>query len=426
MSPPAPETTALAATDGMPAKPQQPGLYVHVPFCSKICPYCDFAVLLGGTERRAGYLEAVAAEARWWSGRWPHAAAPFDTLYLGGGTPSTLAPDQLGGLLAALREALPIDPEAWLSLEANPEDVTVATLAAWRSLGIHTVSLGVQSFADDALRFLGRRHDGAAARRAVEWALAAGFPIVNVDLIYGLPGQDAAAWRRDLATATALGPQHLSCYQLTVHEGTPFGFRRARGRLHELSEDRQADLFGLTHETLASGGWPGYEVSNFAASPSWRSRHNQKYWRHVPYLGLGPSAHSYDGDARWWNERKLGPWLAAIGAGVAPEAGRERIGPPERALEHLLLGLRSDGVDLALLRRLGWNPDSAAPLLERCLADGLLRLADDRLLPTLSGWAVADGLAAELAATAGRPASPRSPRSPRLGAGADGGGTRII
>jgi oxygen-independent coproporphyrinogen-3 oxidase len=374
------------------------GLYVHVPFCSAICPYCDFAVLTGGPERRAGFVAALGAEARRWGEGFP--GSPFDTVYLGGGTPSILAADQLAALLATLRSSLPVAPDAWITLEANPEDVTDASVAAWRTLGVRTVSLGVQSFDDGALRFLGRRHDGRAARRAVELALGAGFPIVSVDLIYGLPGQYAARgmqWRRDLDTASALGPQHLSCYQLTIHERTPFGFRRDRGTLRELGEPEQATLFRLTHEELAARGWVAYEVSNFARAPGDRSRHNGKYWCHAPYLGLGPSAHSFDGTRRWWNHRKLGPWTAALAAGAAPVAGEEPIGPAERALEHLLLGLRTcDGVDLALLRGLGLDL-AAHPLLPRLLDDGLVRRQGDRLVPTLAGWAVADGLAAALA-----------------------------
>ena len=380
-----------------------PGLYVHVPFCSAICPYCDFAVLPARPELKAGFLPALAAEAALWGAR-GFPGGPFDTIYLGGGTPSILAPAVLAELLAALRGSLSVAPDAWITLEANPEDVTAETAAAWRALGVGTVSLGVQSFDDAALRFLGRRHDGEGARRAVERALTAGFPIVSVDLIYGLPGLDeggGARWRRDLATAVELAPQHLSCYQLTIHERTPFGWRRERGQLAEPPEPLQAELFRLTHEELAARGWEGYEVSNFARGAAHRSRHNAKYWRHAPYLGLGPSAHSFDGASRWWNQRKLRPWTAALAAGALPVAGEERIGPGERALEHLLLGLRTrEGVDLALLRGLGLDLE-ADPRLPRLIADGLLRRTGGRLAPTLAGWAVADGLAAMLAPGAG-------------------------
>jgi putative oxygen-independent coproporphyrinogen III oxidase len=393
------------------ARPAEgPGLYVHVPFCSAICPYCDFAVLRGGPHRHGGFVDALVREAHAWSARWPLAETPFDTVYLGGGTPSALAPDLLARIFDGLREALPIRDDAWISLEANPEDTTPAALAAWRALGVRTVSLGVQSFDDRALRFLGRRHDAAAARAAVEDAVVAGFPIVNVDLIYGLPDQTPAAWQSELATATGLGPQHLSCYQLTIHEGTPFGFRRDRGRLSELPEAGQADLFAIAHQDLAARGWPGYEVSNFARSPELRSRHNRKYWRHVPYLGLGPSAHSFDGARRWWNARKLGPWAAAVSRDGTAVAGSEELTRRDLALEHLLLGLRSDGVDLERLRGLGCDLEAppAAAHVRRAVEAGLLLRPQGRLQATTAGWAVADGLAADLAAATERPAPGRS------------------
>ena len=259
-----------------PAMTVAAGLYLHVPFCSAVCPYCDFAVTVGGPRSRAAFVEALLAEIALVAGG-PEGAWPFDTVYLGGGTPSALAADNLGRILAAVAGAFALAPTARVFLEANPEDVTPAALAAWRALGVGTLSLGVQSFAAGALVFLGRRHRLAAGRRSVERARAAGFDTVSLDLIYGLPGQDAAAWRGDLEAAVALAPDHLSCYQLTVHEGTPLGRRRARGELRELPEEGQAELFELTHGFLASAGYPAYEVSNFARVPEHRSRHNAKY-----------------------------------------------------------------------------------------------------------------------------------------------------
>jgi oxygen-independent coproporphyrinogen-3 oxidase len=282
-------------------------------------------------------------------------------------------------------------------LEANPEDVTGESAAAWRSLGVSTLSLGVQSFDAAELALLGRRHTPADGRRAVELARQAGFPTVSIDLIYGLPGQEVAAWRRSLEQAVGLGPDHLSCYQLTVHEGTAFGRRRARGQLIELPGPAQAELFALTHSLLADAGYPAYEVSNFARGPEHRSRHNQKYWDHIPYLGLGPSAHSFDGRRRWWNERQLYPWQTRVLAGERPVAGQEQLSRGQLALEALMLGLRTaDGLDLALFGErhqvdlLATN----ARLIERLMAEGLLLVEFGRLAPTLRGLAVADSLAA--------------------------------
>jgi oxygen-independent coproporphyrinogen-3 oxidase len=286
---------------------------------------------------------------------------------------------------------------ARLFFEANPEDVTAASAAAWRCLGVATVSLGVQSFESEPLAFLGRRHDPAGARQAVEAARAAGFDTVSVDLIYGWPGQTAERWRRDLEAAVALAPDHLSCYQLTVEPRTAFGHRRARGTLVEMPDDEQAALFRLTHTLLADAGYPAYEVSSFARGPEHRSRHNTKYWRHAPYLGLGPSAHSFDGAARrWWNERRLAPWRAAVGAGRLPWGGEEQLDRGQLALESLMLGLRTaEGIELAAFRR-RYGIDLAAAnadWIAQLAADGLARLDGTRLTLTLDGLVVADGLA---------------------------------
>jgi oxygen-independent coproporphyrinogen-3 oxidase len=388
--------TAPALDDGV---SDAPGLYLHLPFCSAICPYCDFSVLKGSTEQRAAFVTRLRHEIRLWGERPALGAAPFDTVYLGGGTPSLLAPEPLAAILDAASPPRGVAADAWLAMEANPEDVTPAAIAAWRALGVRTLTLGVQAFDDAALRFLGRRHDGGQARAAVAAARDAGFDSVGVDLIYGLPGQSPEAWRRELETAVTLAPQHLSCYQLTIHEGTPFGFRAARGRLREMAEPAQAVLFRLTHEILPAHGFEAYEVSNFAATPAHRSRHNRKYWTHAPYLGLGPSAHSFDGTTRWWNQRRIGPWQRAIDAHELPVDGRETLGAGELALEHLLLGLRRrEGVDLARLRALGIDLVlHNRELLHRLTSDGLLVHHGERLLPTLAGWAVADGLAAAFA-----------------------------
>lgn len=393
----------------MPDDSALPGLYVHVPFCSAVCPYCDFAVARSGRPAQQRYVEHLLAEVPLAAARWPD-VRPFDTVYFGGGTPSLLPVEDVHRVLEACREELPVSAEAWVTLEANPEDVTAASCAGWRALGVRTLSLGVQSLADDELRFLGRRHTGEQARRAVEAARVAGFDTVSVDLIYGLPGQDAAAWRRSLEAAVALGPDHLSCYQLTVHPRTPFGVRASRGQLAELPEAAQAELFELTHRFLADAGWPAYEVSNFARGECHRSRHNRKYWDHTPYLGLGPSAHSLAMDApatarRWWNELRTPRWERRIAAGERPVEGEESLGRAALALEALALGLRTTaGVDVeAFEARFGLDLLAAnATLLARLEEDGRARVVVGgdgrrRLVLTVAGLAVADGLAAAFA-----------------------------
>jgi oxygen-independent coproporphyrinogen-3 oxidase len=372
-----------------------PGLYLHIPFCSAICPYCDFAVLTGGPEMRARFVEHLLAEIRMW-GADRDLFPDIDTIYFGGGTPSALAPDQIAGILDAARENFSIDEDASVFFEANPEDVTPESAQAWRDLGVRMLSLGIQSFDAEALRFLGRRHTPDEARRSVEIARAVGFEIVSIDLIYGLPEQPSETFHRTLAEAIALRPDHISCYQLTIHEGTPFGFRLARGKMTELPEATQADLFLATHRFLADHGYPGYEVSNFARSPEHQSRHNRKYWDHTPYLGVGPSAHSFSGLRRWWNERKIKPYQARIETGERPIAGSEDLTDEDLAVEALMLGFRTaEGIDISSFRE-HYGVDLLernAQLINKLEREGLLRAEGSRLLPTLDGWAVADSLA---------------------------------
>lgn len=347
---------------------------------------------------RARFAERLLAEIRMW-GADRDFFPGIDTIYFGGGTPSALAPEQIARILDAARENLSIHQDAEIFFEANPEDVTPESARAWRDLGVRMLSLGIQSFDAEALRFLGRRHTPEEARRSVATARAAGFEIISIDLIYGLPEQPPETWHRTLSEAVDLRPDHISCYQLTIHEGTPFGFRLARGKLAELPEAAQADLFLATHRFLAGHGYPGYEVSNFARSPEHQSRHNRKYWDHTSYLGVGPSAHSFSGltgRRRWWNERKIKPYQARIAAAERPVAGNEELTAEDLAVEALMLGFRTaEGIDLASFRdRYGVDlVNRNVRLLERLERDGLLRVDGSRLLPTLDGWAVADSLA---------------------------------
>ncbi|HET9232632.1 MAG TPA: coproporphyrinogen III oxidase family protein, partial [Candidatus Eisenbacteria bacterium] len=211
-----------------------------------------------------------------------------------------------------------------------------------------------------------------------------------------LPGQTIKDWKQTLETAVALQPDHISCYQLTIHEGTPFGFRLERGKMTEAPEETQAELFILTHSFLRDAGWPGYEVSNFARTPDHQSRHNRKYWDHTPYLGLGPSAHSFDGERRWWNERKIKPYESRIALGEHPVAGSEELTTEDLALEAVMLGIRTvEGIDLQRFReRYGIDLlERNAALVERLSREGFLGVEKSRLVPTLEGLAIADSLA---------------------------------
>ncbi len=369
---------------------QPAGIYVHVPFCARVCPYCDFAVLTGAPKRRAAYLRAIRREI---AGAQP-VADRYDTIYLGGGTPSWLNAGELEELLAAIAERFPLTDDPWVSLESNPEDVTTASLESWRRIGVSTLSLGVQSFDNADLSFLGRLHRADEAAEAILGARAAGFPIVSVDLMFGLPRHEPAGWLRQLERAIELRPDHLSSYQLTIHAGTPFAKQQAHGTLIPLPEGPQADLYRLAVERLTAAGYAQYEVSNFAARPAARSHHNTKYWRHVAYHGLGPSAHSFDGvNRRWWNHRRLPDYIAALEAGRQAVAGEETLGPHELAQEGVMLGLRTaEGIDTAVVAaRTGLDLLAAnGARLEELITAGLVHLDGTRIVPTPEGMAMAD------------------------------------
>jgi oxygen-independent coproporphyrinogen-3 oxidase len=371
----------------------QAGIYVHIPFCSSLCPYCDFAVVTGARRDRTRYVHRLLSEIGLYEGL----PLRFDTIYFGGGTPTDLAPDALGRILDGLRGSLDVAEDTWISLEANPEDVDDASLAAWRDLGVRTLSLGVQSFDDGALEFLGRRHDRRASIACVQSARAAGFDVVSIDLIYGLP--ESSAWRASLEEAIRLRPDHLSCYQLTIHDKTLFGRYRRQGRLQPLPSGEQAEAFLLTHEVLEAAGYEAYEVSSFARTPAHRSLHNQRYWDHTPYLGLGLSAHSFHDGRRWWNERRRSRYESRVEAGERPVAGEEVLSPRDLALETVMLGLRTrKGVDLLAFReRFGADllPENA-DLLRRYVEEGIAEDDATRLRLTRRGLAIADAVATEI------------------------------
>ena len=372
-----------------------PGLYVHVPFCSAICPYCDFAVSKGDPSQRQRFVESLVEEIS----SWQAPGARFDTVYFGGGTPSYLTPGQLGRVLTALRGSFDLAPDADLTLEVNPEDVSVESLGSWIDLGFARVSLGLQALNDRSLRFLGRRHRSTQGRRSAELAVASGFEVVSADLIYGLPHQDLEGWTAELAEVSDLGLRHLSCYELTIHEGTPFARLKERGQLGGFKAAVRADLFKRTHLFLKELGWLGYETSSFAREKQYRSKHNRKYWRHVPNLGLGPSAHSFDGRDRWWNVRSWKEYGARVAAGEIVEEGRETLGPEQLAMESVLLGLRTRrGVDTRELeQRFGLDLlSSRGEELEHLSRQQLIRVEDGFVRPTLSGLMIADDLARRL------------------------------
>ncbi len=361
-----------------------PGLYVHVPFCKTKCPYCDF-YSIASPDLIPTYLEALEREA----GLYKDGFTSFDSLYLGGGTPSLLAGAQITHLITTLRRHFSFASETEFTLETNPDDINREKLRLWRDQGVNRLSLGAQSFNEAELAFLKRRHTAAQTLAALALIRAAGFENLGLDLIYGLPGPSPDAWLSTLEQALACAPEHLSCYQLTLASGTPLSRRAARGQVALPDEEAQRTLFLLTCEFLEERGYLQYEVANFARGEEYFCRHNLKYWQRLPYLGLGPAAHSFQGGRRWWNHRGLAGYAAALAAGRAPRAGREALTPEQVRLETLYLGFRTrEGIGLEVIQsQPGWGP-----VLSRLQAAGLLRLTNGRVSATPRGRGVADRL----------------------------------
>lgn len=366
------------------------GVYVHVPFCARKCLYCDFTAHVYRPDLAAGFAGDVLREAVLLADRPALRGRRGGTLYFGGGTPTVLPAAELASAAAGLRRILGIGDGAEATVEANPETLDADKLSRLRAAGFNRLSLGVQSWDDACLTGLGRRHTAAEAERAFRLARAAGFTNVGIDLMYGIPGQTAAAWRETLARTVALGPEHVSAYSLQIEEGTPFGRWAREGRLSAPdpggagalpADDAAAEMYARAREVLGAAGYEHYEISNFA-KPGFRSRHNQVYWRNGEYLGLGPGASSHLDGRRWTNVRRLDRWRAALAAGALPAAEEERLSREREMSDTVLLGLRLlEGVSLGdFRRRFGVELQAVyGPEVDELIGLGLLVLDGDRL-----------------------------------------------
>lgn len=375
-------------------KNEQAGLYIHIPFCLSKCAYCSF-YSIAAPNLIPEFIKALLREMAFWkSSSLP--GQGFDTIYLGGGTPSLLLGGQIQEIMNAVNSAFVIDRQAEVTMELNPGNVSPEYLRNLRAWGVNRLNIGVQSFDDGILKFLGRRHSAREAVCAIDAARAAGFDNIGLDLIYGISGQDIRLWTETLERALSFVPEHLSCYQLSVEAQTPlFGRYRSEG-LSLPAESEALDFFFATSHRLAKAGYRHYEVSNFARGNSFRSRHNMKYWRHIPYLGLGPSAHSFCAGRRWWNTADVAAYIQNLSEGKTPVRQSEELSAEQLALEALFLGLRTqDGIDLEQYQAL-YGVDlltAKKQTLGQLVENGLVEIRDGRLSPTLSGLAVADSLA---------------------------------
>ncbi|OQY50465.1 MAG: coproporphyrinogen III oxidase [Desulfobacteraceae bacterium 4572_87] len=361
-----------------------PGLYVHIPFCRSKCPYCGFYSIPSSIPV-AGWLDGLKQEILHYKDRFSR----FDTLYLGGGTPTFLSTGVLKDVMGCLFDHFQFTSDAEMTIEANPGDINPGKANALKKLGFNRINLGVQSFNDSILKFLGRRHSAENAEKAIANLRSAGFLNIGLDLIYGMKAYGMKAWMNTLQRALAFQPEHLSCYQLTLEKGTIFDRRSHDGNRITLPEKTAAAHFLSTSAFLESKGFDHYEVSNFARGESFESHHNRKYWQHVPYLGLGPSAHSFDGKKRWWNIRSIKKYGATLQNGRLPIDGSEILTKEQLHLEALALGFRTRrGVDLESLTRIpSWEK-----VLLMLRKKGLLKMDHGRAVPTRRGYLLADSM----------------------------------
>lgn len=349
------------------------GVYVHVPFCRRRCIYCDFYTVGERLAVWGDYVSAVLVEAR--ERLHPSMSAGIDTIYIGGGTPSLLPEAEFRRLAEGLLELTGNVTE--FTVEVNPDDVTPGLVSVWRESGVNRISMGVQSLVDAELRVIGRRHDASRAREAYE-VLRRGFDNVSLDLMFGLPGQTLDSLRKSVEGIITMSPEHVSVYSLMYEERTALTRLRDEGRIAEQSEQASADMFRMLSEMLAGAGYEQYEISNYA-KPGFQSRHNSAYWQGTPYIGLGPGAHSYDGDRlRTENPPDLRAYLNYWGKGVGElPAESETLGDDELREEMIMTRLRTrEGLDLAEFSRRFGESETHRLLRDshRWLAAGLLTL----------------------------------------------------
>ena len=373
-------------------------LYIHVPFCARRCSYCDFSIAVRHSTPIDEYLTALRAELD--TVRSELDGSSLDTVYLGGGTPSRLGAPGVGRVLDAVRAHASISTDAEITIEANPDDINDVAVAQLAVAGVNRVSLGAQSFDDAALKWMHRTHDSAQIDLAVRALRRGGLDNISIDLIFALPAHLGRSWPYDLARALELGPSHVSLYGLTVEPQTPIARWANRGDVVQGTEETYEKEFLAAHDMMTAADFEHYEVSNFARRGR-NSRHNSAYWIGAPYVGVGPSAHSFDGTTRRWNVSAYSEWVRRLGSGASVIAGAESLTAENRSFEEVYLALRTrrglpiEPHEMARIRT--WESAGWA------VVDEPLERPRVRLTPT--GWLRLDGLAADLAARRAQTAS---------------------
>ncbi len=365
-------------------------LYIHIPFCARKCRYCGFFSTEYTRQAADRFLQALGREAL--LRRREFQDQSFETLYVGGGTPSLLSLPQITGLFQLLKENFHFSPGSEWTVEANPDSLTRGRLDAFLQAGVNRLSIGVQSFSDELLRVLGRKHTALRANEAVRQARMSGFRNIGIDLIYGIPGQSLADWEETLRVAVGLRPRHISAYALSLDEGTVLAQEAAAGAVHLPDEEPVSAMYDTARDMLVRAGYGHYEISNFAL-PGFECRHNRNYWSRGEYLGLGPGAWSFLGGRRSSNSAEMGAYEQRLAAGVLPTAYEERVGPAEAGAETLLLALRTrEGLDLQDYERRCGRPAAVRVHAgaKKMLGTGLVRIAEGRVQLTARGMFVSD------------------------------------
>ncbi len=379
-SPPDPPTTGA-------------GLYFHIPFCEHKCEYCDFYSITQ-VDQIEQFVNALLREIELRAPELRHET--FQTVFFGGGTPSLLTASQMSRIWQKIHDNFQILPDAECTLESNPGTLNLEKLAAFRALGFNRLSMGVQSFNPMELRFLGRIHSVEQVLENFHHARKAGFENINIDLMTAFPGITRDSFGHSLRQAIELGPEHLSCYTLIFEPGTVFYKRMMRGELHPLAESEEAEYYELAAEELGAHGYLQYEISNFARAAQWVCRHNLVYWRHRPYFGFGPSAHSFYQNQRFANQRSLPAYLKALDAGNLAVDFRETLSENQLIFEYIFLHLRlKEGLDLQdFSQRFGADFSRRYEKnLEQLTRAALIEMDERRVRLTARGWLLADTVA---------------------------------
>jgi oxygen-independent coproporphyrinogen-3 oxidase len=369
------------------------GIYIHIPFCKQACFYCDFHFSVN-RKLQGNIVDAMCQEIE--IQKEYLAGAKVDSIYFGGGTPSLLTENELGQILEKVNHHFSINPQAEITLEANPDDITKEKVTFWKAAGINRLSIGIQSFREEDLKWMNRAHNAKEASQAVTIAQENGIANLSLDLIYGIPGLSMDSWKQNIVTALQFNPTHLSCYALTVEENTPLHkLIRTKRSIAPVDEEATAH-FNLLMDTLEQKGWEHYEISNFCKS-GFKAVHNSNYWNGVPYLGIGPSAHSYNSVSRQWNVNNNKGYLKSMQEGVVPFE-KEELSIEDKINEYILVSLRTSiGCDLSRIEKM--NKVAAANMRKEILPyleEGMVNFEKDIIYLTSAGKHIADGIASDL------------------------------